>query len=73
MADTEREFRLTSKSSVQGTATKQLSGSSYGDVSTMRTRLNAISSGFYTSAMLNTMTKNDMLMAIRVVDDPGTI
>lgn len=73
MADTEREFRRCSKAAVQGTATGEFTGTSYGNVANLRTRLNAINSGFYTTAMMNSMTKNDMVMAVRLVDDPGTI
>lgn len=39
----------------------------------MRDRLTAIDSGFYTAARLNTMTKNDMMFAIRTSDKPQSI
>jgi len=39
----------------------------------MRTRLAAIDSGFYTTARLNTMTRNDMVYAVRVNDYASTV
>lgn len=39
------------------------------DVTAMRARLTAISGTTYTAARLNTMTKNDMLYALRMSDD----
>lgn len=43
------------------------------DIATMRTRLAAINAAVYTDAVLNTMTFNDMVYAIRVADDPTSI
>ena len=43
------------------------------NIAAMRTRLNTIDSGFYTTAKLNTMTYNDMVYAIRVNDNATTI
>ena len=43
------------------------------DISAMRTRLAAIDAGFYTAARLNSMLVNDMIYAIRLNDNPGTI
>ncbi len=40
---------------------------------TMRARLTAISGTTYTAAVLDQMTFNDMLYAIRLNDSPGTI
>ena len=42
-------------------------------ISSMRTRLAAIDSGFYTTARLNTMTRNDMVYAVRVNDYASTV
>jgi hypothetical protein len=42
------------------------------DVYTMRTRLLAIG-GVYTNAYLDKMTRNDMLYAIRLADEPTSI
>lgn len=44
-----------------------------GDISSMRARLAAIDGTFYTVARLNTMTRNDMVYAIRMNDFPGTV
>jgi hypothetical protein len=45
----------------------------YASISALRTRLAAISGTTYTAAVLNTMTVNDMVYAIRLNDDAGTI
>lgn len=45
----------------------------YGSITALRTRLDAIDSGYYTPAMLDTMTYNDMIYAVRLNDSPGTI
>lgn len=42
-------------------------------IAAMRTRLAAINAGLYTAAYLNTMTVNDMVYAIRLNDNAGTI
>lgn len=42
-------------------------------ISAMRARLAAINGAYYTTAVLNMMTTNDMAYAIRVNDFPGTI
>lgn len=42
-------------------------------IATMRARLAAINGAYYTAAMLNTMTENDMMYAIRQNDFPTTI
>ena len=42
-------------------------------ISAMRARLAAINGTYYTAAVLNMMTVNDMVYAIRVNDFPGTI
>lgn len=43
------------------------------DVTKMRTRLKAISAATYTDAVLDRMTKNDMLYALRVANDQANI
>lgn len=74
MADTERNFRYTDKSQVQGTATAQFAAPlEYSSVATMRTRLAAINGGYYTTTRLNAMGRNDMVYALRLNDDPTTI
>lgn len=45
----------------------------YASISAMRTRLAAISGSYYTSALLDQMSVNDMVYAIRSNDDSGTI
>jgi hypothetical protein len=45
----------------------------YVSINNMRTRLTAISGTAYTADVLNTMTVNDMIYALRVNDDAGTI
>lgn len=42
-------------------------------IATMRARLAAINAGYYTATMLNTMSFNDMVYAIRVSDFATTI
>jgi hypothetical protein len=45
----------------------------YASVASMRTRLAAINGSYYTTAMLDAMTENDMVYALRTLDDSGTI
>lgn len=42
-------------------------------IASLRARLAAIDAGFYTTARLNTMTKNDMVYAVRLADAPTSI
>lgn len=42
------------------------------DIAAMRARLTAINSGKYTVSVLNMMSSNDMLFAIRTEDDPNS-
>lgn len=48
-------------------------GDNMDSISAMRARLAAINGTYYTAAVLNMMTVNDMVYAIRVNDFPGTI
>lgn len=75
MADSDIENRYTDARKVQGTATKpgNLGDSRYTSVNALRTRLTAINAGYYTTARLNQMTKNDMEYAVRQADDAGGI
>lgn len=74
MADTDIEYNLTSKAAVQGTATSEFATpANYASTSALRTRLAAINGGYYTAAKLNNMTKNDMVYAVRLNDDAGSI
>lgn len=45
----------------------------YGSVANLRTRLAAINGAYYTSAMLDIMSVNDMIYALRMSDDKTTI
>lgn len=45
----------------------------YGSVAAMRTRLAAANGTYYTSARLDSLTVNDMVWALRSIDDPATI
>lgn len=45
----------------------------YVSITAMRTRLAAISGTYYTTAMLDSMTVNDMVFALRNHDDATTI
>ncbi len=78
MADLDREhpqgitdIRKTQASTTQPGTPE--SGVNYHSVTSLRTRLAAISAGFYTAARLNQMTKNDMVYAVRVADDAAGI
>ena len=41
----------------------------YASITALRTRLTAVNAGYYTSAMLDALTENDMIYALRVADD----
>lgn len=45
----------------------------YDNITDLRTRLTAISATTYTAARLDAMSKNDMIYAVRVTDDPTGI
>lgn len=47
--------------------------SNYVSVSAMRTRLAAVNAGYYTTAKLDQMCVNDMVFALRSIDDRTTI
>jgi hypothetical protein len=69
------DLGFVSKNNSDGTAgTSDLATpANYASISAMRTRLTAISGSLYTSAELDRMSVNDMVYALRVNDDPGTI
>lgn len=72
MADTEKEspFGFVNKQKTQGAATGGLgTPTNYASVNSLRTRLAALG---YTSARLDNMTRNDMVYALRLADDPTT-
>lgn len=45
----------------------------FADINAMRTRLAAAAPASYTTARLEQMTKNDMLFALRQLDEAGSI
>lgn len=45
----------------------------YATISAAKTRLNAVSATSYTAARMNTMTKNDLVYALRLADDAAGI
>ena len=45
----------------------------YFDITKLRARLNTINAGRYTSAYLDTLTRNDMIYALRTLDDSAGI
>ena len=78
MADTEKENSigvvdkrfLQNSTDLPGTLGTSVN---YTDVGSLRARLSTINAGYYTAARLNQMTKNDMVYAVRVADDPTGI
>lgn len=42
-------------------------------VASLRARLTAVNAGYYTATRLNAMTKNDMVYAVRLADNPTGI
>lgn len=62
------------KRKVQGVSTQPLATpANYASVSSLRTRLAAISGTTFSAANLDAMTKNDMIYALRVNDDSAGI
>lgn len=55
-----------------GTTTGLATPANYSSVSALRTRL-AAANAYYTSAVLDQMTVNDMVFALRSIDDKTTI
>lgn len=65
---------FTYRNETQGTSAALLATpANYVSVTAMKARLTAISSTSYTTARLNSMSINDMMYAIRLNDDAGTI
>ncbi len=67
----------TNRSNINGVGNNLPSGehedTDYVTITTLKSRLSTIDSGFYTTAMLNRMTYNDMLYAVRLNDTPRSI
>lgn len=65
---------FTDKRHTQGKTTVNIATpANYVSVSALKTRLTAISGTTFTAARLNTMTKNDMLYALRLNDDSAGV
>ena len=58
---------------VSGASTITEAVGAYDAVNSLRTRLAAVAAGTYTSKVLDGMTKNDMVFALRSISDAGTI
>ena len=50
-----------------------LSPTNYHSLFNLRARLNGVNAAYYTTAKLDQMTVNDMIFALRNIDDPTTI
>jgi len=73
-AETENPLGLTDKRKTQGSTTHPTgTEANYVDVAALRARLTTINAAYYTAAVLNLMTKNDMVYAVRVADDAAGI
>lgn len=55
------------------TGTGFAAGGNYTSIFALRTRLAALNGTYYTAAKLNEMTANDMIFALRNMDDPKSI
>lgn len=74
MAVSEREYDITDKRVIQGQLASPLATPlEYVDTAKMRTRLAAFNAALYTTAYLNTLTKNDLVYATRLADDAAGI
>lgn len=76
MANTELEniIGVTDKRFLQTAATvPEATPANYSSVSALRARLTAINAGYFTSARLDNMTRNDMVYAVRLNDDAAGI
>lgn len=71
------EFDVSNPHGVQAVGGNNRSGefteSNLATISDMRTRLDAIDSGYYTADRLNKMTYNDMVYAIRLNDHASKV
>lgn len=78
MANVETENIIGVTDKRRGVAQTDLPGTlgtsaNYNDVGSLRTRLIAINSAYYTTDRLNSLTKNDMIYAVRLADDAAGI
>lgn len=56
-----------------GSGSSLTNASNYVSVTAMRSRLTALNAGYYTAARLDSLTVNDMVWALRSIDDRTTI
>lgn len=56
-----------------GNGSNLVAVANYASVSALRTRLTAVNGTYYTTAKLDQMTVNDMVFALRSIDDKTTI
>lgn len=74
MANNQTVFDLTDRRRTRNSQTVLHSTPlNYAGITQMRARLAAINGARYTSAYLDTMTYNDMIYALRTLDDPTGI
>lgn len=74
--DTENIFGIVDKrrnAKGQNTFQALSTPANYTDVASLKARLTAISATTFTPARLNSMTKNDLLFAVRSMDDAAGI
>lgn len=73
MANLEREniLGIVDKRRTQALVTGpwETTQANYNDVPALRARLIVLNAGYYTAARLETLTKNDMVYAVRLADD----
>jgi hypothetical protein len=68
------DLSLTFRNETQGTnAALVATPANYASIAALKARLTAISSTTWTTARMNQMTVNDLIYAVRLNDDPGTI
>ena len=73
-AETENPLGITDKRKTQGSTSHPVATeANYMDVAALRARLTAAAPGSYPAAVLNLMTKNDMVYAVRLIDDAAGI
>lgn len=68
------DTNFTDKRATQGNSAAVLTNpAEFQSVSTMKTRLAAFNGTSYTAARMNTMTVNDLVYALRLADEAGSI
>jgi hypothetical protein len=64
---------LKAVASMGGTGTSIANMTNYASVNSLRTRLTAANAAYFTATMLDIMSVNDMVYALRMIDDKTTI